>query len=165
MKTIALLCVLPLMLPAAEPPNPLIDHDGFLRLAESLRKTREDNRISEADFIRMAAEPGTVVLDARTRDKFDNVHIKGAVHLAFTDFTGDSLQKAIPDKATRILIYCNNNFKNDPVNFASKAVVVSLNSQTFVNLHAYGYKNVKELGPLLDVQTTKIPLEGPAAPK
>ena len=35
--------------------------------------------------------------------------------------------------------------------------MVALNIQTFVNLHAYGYTNVYELGPLLDVKTTRIP--------
>lgn len=168
MKTILLLpvfLVLPYVLGAAEPPNPQIDYLGFVQLAGSLTETREQNRVSEADFIRMAAEPGTVVLDARTKDKFDNLHIKGAIHLALTDFTEDALKKAIPDKATRILIYCNNNFKNEPINFAGKAIVVALNSQTFINLHAYGYQNVKELGPLLDVKTTRIAFEGSAAPK
>ena len=37
---------------------------------------------------------------------------------------------------------------------------MALNVQTFVNLHAYGYTNVRELGPLLDVKTTRIPFEG-----
>ena len=41
-----------------------------------------------------------------------------------------------------------------------KRVEVALNIQTFINLHAYGYSNVKELGPLLDVKTTRIPFEG-----
>lgn len=105
----------------------------------------------------MAAEPGTVILDARTKVWFERIHIKGALHLALTDFTEDALQKVIPDKDTRILIYCNNNFENEPVAFASKFATVALNIQTFINLHAYGYKNVHELGPLLDVNTTKIP--------
>ena len=67
--------------------------------------------------------------------------------------------------AARILIYCNNNFDKEPVNFPSKAITVALNIQTFINLHAYGYENVYELGPFLDVNKTTIPFEGPAAPK
>ena len=162
MKSKLLLTLLfsaPLLL--AEPlENPAIQYPKFLRLVQDLEKVRSGHRISEEDFLRMAAEPGTVVLDARTKDKFDAIHVKGAVHLAFTDFTDNALQTLIPDKATRVLIYCNNNFKNEPVNFASKGAGVALNIQTFVNLHAYGYKNVYELAPLLDVKTTRIPFEG-----
>lgn len=164
MNRLLLLLTIPCGLMAAEPPNPKIDYEGFARLATDLKITHEQNRISEADFIRMAAEPGTIILDARTTDKFDQIHVKGAVHLAFTDFTAEALAKVIPDKTTRILIYCNNNFKNQEVFFASKFAPVSLNAQTFINLHAYGYENVKELGPLLDVWTTHIPFEGPASP-
>ena len=160
MKTTALLFVLPLLALAAEPQNPAINYPGFVTATKDVQSLRESHRVSEEKFIEMAAEPGTVILDARSKDKFDNIHIKGAIHLAFTDFTDEALQKAIPDKTTRILIYCNNNFKNEPANFASKGFSVALNIQTFINLHTYGYKNVFELAPLLDVKTTKIPFEG-----
>lgn len=154
------LSALPLV--AEEIKNPAIQYSGFRKLTQELEPVRAKNRVSEEDFLKMAGEPGTVILDARSRDKFDAIHAKGALHLALTDFTEEALQKLIPDKTTRILIYCNNNFKNEPVNFASKSVVVALNIQTFINLHAYGYKNVYELGPLLDVKTTHIPFEGTA---
>ena len=145
----------------AEPiPNPAIRYDRFSELAVKLGPVREKNRITEDQFLQMAVEPGTVILDARSKHRFDRIHVKGALHLAFTDFTEDALLKAIPDKSTRILIYCNNNFENEPENFARKCIAVALNVQTFVNLHAYGYTNVRELGPLLDVKTTRIPFEG-----
>jgi 3-mercaptopyruvate sulfurtransferase SseA len=145
---------------AKEIQNPAIQYSGFAKLTKELEPVRAKNRVSEEDFIKMAVEPGTIVLDARSHDKYDAIHVKGALHLAFTDFTDEALRKIIPDKTTRILIYCNNNFKNEPVNFAAKSIVVALNIQTFINLHAYGYENVYELGPLLDVKSTKIPFEG-----
>jgi phage shock protein E len=148
-------------LQAAEPTeNPAIQYTGFVKLTRDLEPVRAKNRVSEEEFVKMASEPNTVILDARSQVKFDAIHVKGATHLALTDFTADALEKLIPDKTTRILIYCNNNFKNEPVNFASKGFVVALNIQTFINLHAYGYKNVYELGPLLDVKTTRIPFAG-----
>ncbi|WP_081885971.1 rhodanese-like domain-containing protein [Haloferula sp. BvORR071] len=143
-----------------EPPNPKIDYKGFQALTKELEPIREQHRVSEDEFIRLAKEPGVLVLDARTLDKYEQIHVKGAKHLAFTDFTDEALAKVIPAKNTKILIYCNNNFDGEPQNFRSKAVRVSLNVQTFINLHAYGYTNVYELGPLLDVKTTKIPFEG-----
>jgi phage shock protein E len=160
MKILFLLSLCPALTMAQTTPNPQIDYFGFATLATNLEDTREENRVSEEEFIHLMREPGTVVLDARTPDKFTNIHVKGAISLPLTDFTEEGLAKAIPDKATRILIYCNNNFSNEPANFASKRIEVALNIQTFINLHAYGYTNVKELGPYLDVKTTKIPFEG-----
>lgn len=164
MKTILLSAVLatlilPLSAEQGTIPNPAINYTGFARLTAELAPVREKNRVTEDQFITMAAEPGTIIFDARTTDKFERIHVKGALHLPFTDFTEEALRKVIPDKNTRILIYCNNNFDNEPDGFARKGRIVSLNIQTFINLHAYGYKNVYELGPLLDVKTTKIPFE------
>jgi phage shock protein E len=143
-----------------EPPNPKIDYPGFRNLTKQLDPTREEHRLSEEEFLRAAAEPGTIVLDARSRDKYEQIHVKGAVHLAFTDFTEEALAKVIPTKETKVLIYCNNNFTGERANFADKRAPVALNIPTFINLHAYGYANVYELGPLLDVKTTKIPFAG-----
>ena len=70
-----------------EPPNPKIDYKGFRLLANELDTVRREHRLSEEDFIRAAAEPGTIILDARSRDKYEQIHVKGAVHLAFTDCT------------------------------------------------------------------------------
>ncbi|MCW1916747.1 rhodanese-like domain-containing protein [Luteolibacter sp. GHJ8] len=143
-----------------EPPNPKIDYSGFRTLAKRLDRVRQERRLSEDEFLRAAEKPGVVVLDARSRDKYEQIHIKGAVHLAFTDFTEEALAKIIPAKDTKVLIYCNNNFTGERANFADKRAPVALNIPTFINLHAYGYTNVYELGPLLDVKTTKIPFAG-----
>ena len=141
-------------------PNERIDFQGFMIVAQNAKNTRESRRLTEAAFMKMAAEPGTIVLDARSADKFALRHIKGAISLPFTDFTEDTLAKAIPAKTTRVLIYCNNNFLGSPAAFASKVATASLNISTFIALQTYGYSNVYELGPLLDVRTTKLPFAG-----
>ena len=87
-------------------------------------------------------------------------HIKGAVNLPFTDFTADSLSRVIPAKDSKVLIYCNNNFLGSPIAFASKTATASLNLSTYTSLISYGYTNVYELGPLLDVKSTVLPFEG-----
>ncbi|HTN27696.1 MAG TPA: hypothetical protein VL180_07920, partial [Burkholderiales bacterium] len=51
---------------AAQPANPSIDMQGFLRVSMQAAEHRDTRRISEADFIRMSREPGTIVLDARS---------------------------------------------------------------------------------------------------
>jgi hypothetical protein len=144
----------------ADEGNARIDFAGFQEMTRTVAELREARRLSEEDFIRMAAEPGTVILDARSRDMYELRHIKGALHLSFTDFTQEALEKLIPDKSTRILIYCNNNFDGDPRAFAMKSAALALNLPTFINLYGYGYRNVYELRPYLDVATTKIPFEG-----
>jgi hypothetical protein len=122
-----------------------------------LRKT---HRVTEEEFIRLAKEPGTIVFDARSDSKFALFHIKGAKHLSLPDVTADELAKIIPDKTTKILIYCNNNFINEPTALPAKAITASLNLYTFNTLYSYGYTNVYELGPLIDVKKSTIPFEG-----
>jgi hypothetical protein len=68
----------------------------------------------------------------------------------------------IPNPAIRYDQFLKLSQELEPVNFARKCMAVALNVQTFVNLHAYGYTNVFELGPLLDVKTTRIPFGGSA---
>jgi 3-mercaptopyruvate sulfurtransferase SseA len=162
MKTIlvSLLLLAPLA-QAAEPlPNPLIDYPQFRKIVREVQPVREKRRVTEEQFAAMAAEAGTVVLDARSADKYTLRHIRGAVSLPFTDFTAESLARVIPAKNTRVLIYCNNNFLGAPVALASKAAPASLNISTYIALATYGYRNVYELAPLLDVRTTRLLFEG-----
>jgi len=164
---LALLCVLLASHRAAraDSGNPLIDYAAFQDQVAEVGDLRESRRISEREFVRMAAEPGTVVLDARSREKYELLHVRGAVNLSFPDMTAEDLARIIPDQATRILIYCNNNFLNSPVAFTSKSPAASLNLHSFNALYSYGYKNVYELGPLLDIERSVIPFEGTLARK
>ena len=106
----------------------------------------------------MSREPGVIVLDARSRDKYDELHIKGAVSLPFPDITVESLATLLPDKKTRILIYCNNNFRGAEQPFPTKMPAASLNLSTYISLYSYGYRNIYELGPLVDIKETKLDL-------
>jgi phage shock protein E len=155
--------------PAAERPtpipNPKIDFAAHQRAVMETGRLREARRVSEERFLELAAEPGTVILDARSESKFKLRHVKGAVSLPFTEFTEETLAKVIPAKATTVLIYCNNNFEGDRVSFADKRAPAALNLSTFTNLTIYGYTNVFELGPLLDLEKTRIPFAGEAVPR
>ena len=76
-----------------------------------------------------------------------------------SDIAVVSLQRVIPDRATRVLIYCNNNFRDAEGPFPSKLPSASLNLSTYIALYNYGYRNVYELGPLVDIGTTTLELE------
>ncbi len=148
---------------APEIPNRLIDYATFENAVDKVGKLRKQRRISENQFLLMAQDSATVILDARSREMFERLHVKNARNLSLPDITADELSKIIPSKATRVLIYCNNNFENEPRAFPTKAPAASLNIHTLNVLYAYGYENVYELGPLLDVRKTKIPFEGQVA--
>jgi S1-C subfamily serine protease len=139
--------------------NPAIDMDGYLAISVEAAKHRETRRISEDEFIRMSREPGTITLDARSRELYQLLHVKGAINLSFPDIAVDSLKNTIPDQNTRILIYCNNNFLGAPAPFPTKIVTASLNLPTFIALYNYGYRNVYELGPLIPIRSAKLEFE------
>ena len=140
--------------------NPSIDMPGYLAVAKEAAAWRETHRVSEEEFIAMSREPDTIILDARSQEKYALLHIRGAINLSFPDITVDSLRECIPDKNTRILIYCNNNFENAPKPFPSKIARASLNLSTFIALYSYGYRNIYELAPLIDIQKAKVEFEG-----
>jgi hypothetical protein len=127
-----------------------IDYAGFRRLTESIEDYRNRRIVSLDTFQSMAAEPGTIILDARSALAFQTGHIEGAVNLPFSDFTSESLARVIGDSNTRVLIYCNNNFSNDVAPVMVKRVELALNIPTFINLYGYGYENIYELGDVVD---------------
>jgi hypothetical protein len=151
--------------PNAAPHNPAIDMDGYLKVAAEASKHRSTHRITEEEFIRMSKERGTIVLDARSKEMFDLMHVEGAINLSFPNIDIESLKKTLPDKEARILIYCNNNF-TDPTKpagkgvaaeaFRSKMPTASLNISTYIALYNYEYKNVYELAPLVDPAKSKL---------
>ena len=161
MKTLLAILVIGSSATAADQiPNRLIDYAGFKKIVLDSATEREMHRLSEKQFLEGMLEHTSIVLDARSASKFALRHIKGAINLPFTDFTADSLAQIIPSKSTKILIYCNNNFEGSPVAFPGKVPAASLNLSTYTSLRAYGYTDIFELGPLLDVDKTSIPFEG-----
>lgn len=144
---------------AAVPANPAIDMEGYLKVSREAARHRATRRVSEEDFMRMANEPNTIVLDARSAEKYRELHVKGAMSLPFPDIAVESLARMIPDKNTRILIYCNNNFAEAEAPFPRKMASASLNISTYIALYNYGYHNVYELAPLIELSKSKLPFE------
>jgi phage shock protein E len=149
---------------AAPPANPQIDYPGFVRLTREVEAYRRGRLVDWPAFAAAGARPGALILDARSADAYAAGHIAGAVNLPFTDFTADSLARAIGRFDRPILIYCNNNFRNDAPPVPVKARPLALNIQTFINLVGYGYRNVRELNEVVDFNDPKVRwVRGPSA--
>jgi phage shock protein E len=133
-----------------------INYSGFRNLTGEVERYREGRLVTFEQFERMADEPNTIVLDARSADAYARGHIDGAINLPFTDFTDAALREALGDRNVRILIYCNNNFSNNAAPVVLKRVELALNIQTFINLYGYGYRNVYELGDVIDFNDPQV---------
>lgn len=133
-----------------------IDYNGFRNLTQEVEAYRAGRLVSLAQFQAMAREPGTIILDARSAQAYRQGHIDGAVNLAFSDFTAQSLKATLGDARTRVLIYCNNNFENNAPPVILKSVRLALNIQTFINLYGYGYRNVYELGDVVNFDNPEV---------
>ena len=162
-------------------PPAKVSFNDFKNLVMTVEPHRAQRLIDLDTFLKMSKEPNTIIFDSRSDFRFNRIHVKGALHLNFSDFTEANLKKVIPSYDTRILIYCNNNFEGNQVDFASKVgpirppsdpvltsqyaaqekpLMLALNIPTYVNLYGYGYRNVYELHELVDVSDPRIEFEG-----
>lgn len=133
--------------PARESTRAQIDYAGFSQITDDIAEYREGRLLTLEEFQAMARDPNTLILDARSPEAFARGHLEGAVNLTFTD---EALREVIGDSNRRILIYCNNNFMNDAAPVVLKRAPMALNIPTFINLYGYGYRNVYELGDVVD---------------
>ena len=130
----------------AAPQPSIVDYGAFLNLSEEVMAYRESRLVSKQKFTELAAKDDVIILDSRSKFAFDQGHVEGAVHLNFSDFTQEKLDKLIGDKSRPILIYCNNNFAENTAPFPLKRAELALNIPTFINLYGYGFENIYELG-------------------
>lgn len=174
---------------AVEYPKANVDFDDFKQLVAEVERHREKRLIDLDTFLAMSRAPGVVILDARSRFRFDRLHVEGATHLNFSDFTQENLRQVIPTPDTTVLIYCNNNFDGNQEDFATKVagpfgarpegvrstrtagsdgagepLMMALNVPTYINLFGYGYRNVYELNELVSVDDPRIRFAGSSVP-
>ncbi len=137
-----------------------VDYDAFINLTDEVKEYRSQRLLSFNDFLNHMNDKDAILLDTRSKEAYLKKHIKGAIHLNFSDFTNEKLAEVIPSEDTKILIYCNNNIDGDEINFASKKIPLALNIPTFINLYGYGYKNVFELASLVPLSFVELEFEG-----
>lgn len=170
MRTLALMAIVSFSLthagsalaseaPATKPmlePNPQIDYAGFELLTQNLREYRQNRLISMDQFVALAKEDNAIILDTRSVGAFQFGHIEGAINLPFSDFTDEKLAKILGDKTRPVLIYCNNNFRDNVFPIARKSAPLALNIPTFINLYGYGYQNIYELNDVVQTSDSRV---------
>lgn len=156
-----------------------VSFDDFKGLVAKVETHRASRLVDLDTFLKMSKRPGVIILDTRSAFRHKRIHVEGAKHLSFTDFTQDNLRKVIPSFDTTVLIYCNNNFAGNQTDFATKIalpqprdslsvqfaaqekpIMMALNIPTYINLYGYGYRNVYELDELVNVNDPRIKFEG-----
>ena len=142
--------------PAQPALNPQIDYDGYRALIEEVQPYRRARLIDWDAFIAAAAEPGVLILDARSAEQFAAGHIRGAVNVPLPEFSDERLAEVIGRTDRPILIYCNNNFRNDRPPVILKTGRLALNLSTFTHLYGYGYRNVRELNDVMDFDDPRV---------
>ena len=172
--------------PVAVPayPSAKVSYTDFKELVDTVEAHRAERLVDLDTFLEMAKDPNTIVLDTRSAYRYARIHVDGAKHLNFSDFNQGSLAAVLPSPETRVLIYCNNNFDGNPIDFVTKVatpaslsslsndapamqirdqerpIMMALNVPTYINLYGYGYRNVYELDELVDVSDSRIQFAG-----
>ena len=82
----------------------------------------------------MDSESGYIIIDARTQEEYDQVHIPGAILIPEYEIA-ERAEKELPDKDQLILVYCRSGRRS------------KIAAEELVKL---GYTNVKEFGGIID---------------
>ena len=88
---------------------PVKHSPGFERLCDEARaRIRE---VSVADAVRLAREPGTLLVDVREESEWAAGHAAGAIHLSKGIIERD-IETRVPDPRTRLLCYCGGGYRS-----------------------------------------------------
>lgn len=88
--------------------------------------------------------PQSILLDAREWSEYKVSHLKNAIYVGYDTFKIDSVQKKIPNKNTKIVVYCS----------------LGIRSETIANnLKKVGYHNVENLyGGIFEWKNNNLPI-------
>ena len=82
----------------------------------------------------MDSEEGYIILDARTREEYDEGHIPGAIVISHEEIA-EKAEEVLTDKNQLILVYCRSGRRSK---IAAEALL------------ELGYTNIKEFGGIID---------------
>jgi rhodanese-related sulfurtransferase len=83
---------------------------GFLKLVETVRPRIREVTLAQARE-RLRSNPRAILVDVREDSEWNDGHAAEAVHLGKGVFERD-LEKAVPDPATEIILYCGGGYRS-----------------------------------------------------
>ncbi|MDX2113577.1 MAG: rhodanese-like domain-containing protein [Alphaproteobacteria bacterium] len=117
-----------------------IPYDVFFNTAAELALLREKRIISAEQLLTiMREEKDFFLVDVRDKADYESQHIKGAINIPLSSLIMKDVQKIIPDKKMKIIVYCKNALEINPTREAG------LSMQAFPVFYQLGYENLHEL--------------------
>ncbi len=114
---------------------------------------KDGERIVSFQSVATGLADGSVVLiDLRSPAAFAKSHIGGAKNLPATELTDESFAKVIPSKASKVVIYCDNNF--------SMTRRVPLTTIAYPVFKQLGYAQTQVLASSFSNEIAPLVLEG-----
>ena len=112
---------------------------------EKLLKQYNDNSVPYITVQELAMpKTNAVILDSRELKEYKTSHLKNAIHVGYDHFNIDSVQKKIPNKDTKIVVYCS-------VGIRSESIADSLKKA--------GYRQVENLyGGIFEWKSNDLPV-------
>ncbi|SFD43394.1 Rhodanese-related sulfurtransferase [Algibacter lectus] len=122
---------------------------GFSMFAQKsidkLLKQYNDNSVPYISVQELAMpKNNAIILDSRELEEYETSHLKNAIHVGYDHFKIDSVYKKVPNKDTKIVVYCS-------VGIRSESIADSLKKA--------GYKHVENLyGGIFEWKSNDFPV-------
>ncbi len=113
-----------------------IEPDTFHRTALD-NPARQTSALQAAEWLKKGE---AVLIDLNSKEQFAHTHLKDAINLPGTDLTDEMLNALVPNKLTRIIVYCT-----DTLYPTRRLALTTISAPAFVQL---GYPNTTVLEPL-----------------
>ena len=143
--------ILLLLIPSgasAVPPVPQGTYKDYARHhrdALALAEIHKERLITPQQLLDMMQDPNTVLIDVRDIERYAKSHIKGAKNYSPFIFSDKEFQELVPDKETKIILYCDNGLSYIAGPPKKNMRAISLTSLAFPYLYTLGYHNLYEL--------------------
>ncbi|WP_147679012.1 rhodanese-like domain-containing protein [Algibacter pacificus] len=112
---------------------------------DKLLKKYNDNSIPYISPQELAEPENNIfLLDSRELKEYETSHLKNAIHVGYNHFKIDSIHKKIPNKNSKIVVYCSVGIRSESIGDSLKKA---------------GYKNVENLrGGIFEWKNNNLPV-------
>lgn len=112
---------------------------------DKLLKQHNDNSVPYITVQELAMpKTNAVILDSRELKEYKTSHLKNAIHIGYDHFKIENVEKKIPNKNTKIVVYCSVGIRSESIGDSLKKA---------------GYKNVENLyGGIFEWKSNDFPV-------